>query len=50
MPNSRPTQQPRALRHNVLTAVVAGLLASLLAAVGLVVATGGRLAYDQKGT
>jgi len=32
MPNSRPTQQPRALRHNVLTAVVAGLLASLLAA------------------
>jgi pimeloyl-ACP methyl ester carboxylesterase len=32
MPNSRPTQHPRGLRHSVLTAVVVGLLASLLAA------------------
>jgi pimeloyl-ACP methyl ester carboxylesterase len=32
MPTSRPTQHPRGLRRTVLTAVVAGLLASLLAA------------------
>jgi pimeloyl-ACP methyl ester carboxylesterase len=31
MPASRPTQHPRGLRRTVLTAVVAGLLASLLA-------------------
>jgi pimeloyl-ACP methyl ester carboxylesterase len=32
MPTSRPTQHPRGLRPTVLTAVVAGLLAALLAA------------------
>src|SRR5688500_4728493 len=32
MPTSRPTQQPHGLRRIVLTAVVAGLLASLLSA------------------
>jgi pimeloyl-ACP methyl ester carboxylesterase len=32
MPTSRPTQHPRGLRRTVLTAVVAGLLASLLVA------------------
>src|SRR4029453_9322030 len=31
MPTSRPTQHPRGLRRTVLTAVVAGLLTSLMA-------------------
>ena len=49
MPTSPPTQHPHGLRRTVLAGIAAGVLASLLAAVGLVVATRGRLAYDKKG-